>query len=192
MATANTPSVKASMRARGYMVVPLSHLWSLGPPAVDRAGDPAYDSRVVCIVTRAMLLNAKPGVVLAAVALAAAAILAALPARFASIAARENAPEVARALYAVNQSAADRGTISVYVIDRGHSLIKVIRTVANVNDVKGVAASAATGKLYVAYRTSSAGMIYCLDLSTDAILWNKAVDPDVDRLSIHPDGRLLY
>jgi 6-phosphogluconolactonase (cycloisomerase 2 family) len=124
--------------------------------------------------------------------LAAAAILAALSARFASIAARENAPEVARALYAVNQSVADRGTISVYDIDRGHSLIKVIRTVANVNDVKGVAASAATGKLYVAYRTSSAGMIYCLDLSTDAILWNKAVDPDVDRLSIHPDGRLLY
>jgi 6-phosphogluconolactonase (cycloisomerase 2 family) len=140
-----------------------------------------------------MLLNAKPGVVLAAVALAAAAILgAALPARFASLAAGENATEVARALYAVNQSAADRGSISVYDIDRGHSLIKVIRTVANVNDVKGVAASAATGKLYVAYRTSSAGMIYCLDLYTDAILWNKAIDPDVDRLSIHPDGRLLY
>ena len=63
---------------------------------------------------------------------------------------------------------------------------------ANVNDVKGVAASAATGKLYVAYRTLSAGMIYCLDLRTDAVLWNKAIDPDVDRLSINPDGRLLY
>src|SRR5437016_13326366 len=111
--------ISASMRARGYMVPP-SHLWSLRLPAVDRAGAPAYDSRVVSIVTRAMLLNAKPGVVLAAVALAAAAILGvALPARFASLAARENAIEVARALYAVNQSFADRGSISVYDIDRG-------------------------------------------------------------------------
>jgi hypothetical protein len=35
-------------------------------------------------------------------------------------------------------------------------------------------------------------MIYCVDLHTDRILWNKAIDPDVDRLSINPDGRLLY
>ena len=97
-----------------------------------------------------------------------------------------------RTLYAVNQASVTRGSISVYDIDRGHSLIKVIRTVANVADVKGVAASATTGKLYVAYRTSSAGMIYCLNVYTDAILWNKAIDPDVDRLSINPDGRLLY
>jgi 6-phosphogluconolactonase (cycloisomerase 2 family) len=103
-----------------------------------------------------------------------------------------NGAAALRTFYAVNQASATRGSISVYAIDRGHSLIKVIRTVANVNNVKGVAASAATGKLYVAYRTSSAGMIYCLDLHTDAVLWNKAIDPDVDRLSINPDGHLLY
>ena len=35
-------------------------------------------------------------------------------------------------------------------------------------------------------------MIYCLDVYADAVLWNRAIDPDVDRLSIGPDGRLLY
>jgi hypothetical protein len=98
-----------------------------------------------------------------------------------------------RTLYAVNQSSADRGSISVYDIDRGHGLLKTIPTVSNVDDVKGVAVSAVTGKLYVAYRTSSGvGMIYCLSVYEDAVLWNKVIDPDVDRLSIHPNGRLLY
>lgn len=98
-----------------------------------------------------------------------------------------------RALYAVNQSSANRGSISVYDIDRGHRLVRSLETVPNVGDVRGVAASAATGKLYVAYRTRSGiGMVYCLDLHSDAVLWNRAIDPDVDRLSIRPDGRLLY
>lgn len=98
-----------------------------------------------------------------------------------------------RYLYAVNQSSADRGSISVYDVDAGHRLVKVIRTVASVDDVKGVAAGMATGKLYVAYRTrAGAGMIYCVSVYTDAVLWNRVIEPDVDRLSINPDGRLLY
>lgn len=104
-----------------------------------------------------------------------------------------NAASVARALYAVNQSSANRGSISVYDIDGGHALVRVIPTVPNVDDVKGVAANASTGKLYVAYRSrSGVGMIYCLNVYADAVVWNKAIDPDVDRLSISPDGRLLY
>ena len=104
-----------------------------------------------------------------------------------------NVASTSRNLYAVNQSSANRGSISVYDIDRGHGLVKTTQTVANVDDVKGVAVSAATGKLYVAYRTrSGVGMIYCLDVYADAVLWNRKIDPDVDRLSIHPDGRLLY
>src|SRR6516164_7950822 len=47
------------------------------------------------------------------------------------------------------QSSAARGSISVYDIDRGHSLLKTIPTVSGVDDVKGVAVSAATGRLYV-------------------------------------------
>jgi hypothetical protein len=98
-----------------------------------------------------------------------------------------------RALYAVNQGSAIRGSISVYDIDSGHRLVKTISTVPNVDDVKGVVVSTAKGKLYVAYRTrSGVGMIYCLSVYDDAVLWNRIIDPDVDRLSIHPNGRLLY
>jgi len=76
-----------------------------------------------------------------------------------------------RTLYAVNQSATTRGSISVYDINHEHTLLKTIPTVPNVDDVKGVAVSAATGKLYVAYRTrSGAGMIYCLNIYEDAVL----------------------
>ena len=106
---------------------------------------------------------------------------------------KANASSTSRMLYAVNQSSATRGSVSVYDIDRGHSFVKTIPTVSNVDDVKGVAVSAATGKLYVTYRTRlGVGMIYCLDVYGDTILWNRAIDPDVDRLSIHPNGRLLY
>jgi hypothetical protein len=102
-------------------------------------------------------------------------------------------PRTGRFLYAVNQSAATRGSISVYDINTGHHLVKTIETVRDVDDVKGIVASAATGRLCVAYRTRlGVGMIYCLDVYDDAVLWNRAIDPDVDRLAIHPNGQLLY
>jgi len=102
-------------------------------------------------------------------------------------------PRTGRFLYAVNQAAATRGSMSVYDIGAGHRLVRTIETVRDADDVKGVAASAATGRLYVAYRTrSGVGMIYCLNVYDDKVLWNRAIDPDIDRLSIHPDGQLLY
>jgi DNA-binding beta-propeller fold protein YncE len=98
-----------------------------------------------------------------------------------------------RSLYAVNEAPNDRGSISVYDIDAGHHLIKTIQTVPSVGDVRGVAVSAVTGRLYVAYRDlSGTGMIYCLNIYDDTILWSRAVSPGVDRLAINPDGRLLY
>jgi len=98
-----------------------------------------------------------------------------------------------RTLYAVNQASAMRGSVSVYDIDHGHRIVKTISTVPNVDDVKGVAVSATTGKLYVAYRTrSGVGMIYCFSVYKDVVLWNRVIKPDVDRLSVHPNGRLLY
>jgi hypothetical protein len=70
-----------------------------------------------------------------------------------------------RHLYAVNESAPDRGSISIYDIDADHRLLKTIRTVSNVDDVRGVTGSAVTGKLYVGYRdTSGSGMLYCLEI----------------------------
>jgi 6-phosphogluconolactonase (cycloisomerase 2 family) len=96
-------------------------------------------------------------------------------------------------LYAVNESANVRGSISVYDIDAGHRLIKTIQTVPGVNDVRGVAANAVTGKLYVAYMdVSGTGMVYCLNIYNDTILWNRPISPGVDRLAIDPDGQLLY
>jgi hypothetical protein len=97
-----------------------------------------------------------------------------------------------RFLYAVNQAAAERGSISVYDISAGHSLVKKISTVVDVDDVKGVVANK-DGRLYVAYRThTGVGMIFCLNVYDDTVLWNRAIDPDVDRLAIDPTGRLLY
>jgi 6-phosphogluconolactonase (cycloisomerase 2 family) len=98
-----------------------------------------------------------------------------------------------RSLYAVNESPNDRGTVSVYDIDAGHRLVKTIETVSHVADVRGVAASAATGKLYVAYRDDAGtGKIYCLNIYNDEIVWDKVISPGVDRLAIKPDGELLY
>jgi DNA-binding beta-propeller fold protein YncE len=105
----------------------------------------------------------------------------------------EDTSSASRYLYAVNQSSNNRGSISVYDIEAEHHLTKRIQTVPSVGDVRGVAASAVTGKLYVAYRNDSgAGMIYCLNLYTDTVLWNRAINPGVDRLAINPDGQLLY
>ena len=96
-------------------------------------------------------------------------------------------------LYAVDQSADLRGAISVYDIAAEHRLIKTIHTVPGVGDVRGVAASAVTGKLYVAYMdVSGAGMVYCLNIYNDTILWNRPISPGVDRLAINSDGQLLY
>jgi len=98
-----------------------------------------------------------------------------------------------RSLFAVNESSKDRGSISVYDIDAGHRLIKNVQTVPGVGDVRGVAVSVAAGRVYVAYRDfSGTGMVYCLNIYSDAILWNRAVSPGVDRLAINPDGQLLY
>jgi WD40 repeat protein len=98
-----------------------------------------------------------------------------------------------RNLYAVNQSSTNRGSISVYDIDAGHRLIKTIRTLSDVGDVRGVAVSAVTSKLYVAYRDNAgAGMIYCLNVNNEVILWNRTVNPGVDRPAINPNGELIY
>ena len=55
-------------------------------------------------------------------------------------------------------------------------------------NVKGIAAHAASGRLYV----STIKRIAAFDLSTDKLIWNREYEGGCDRLAISPDGKLLY
>lgn len=83
--------------------------------------------------------------------------------------------------------------VLVYDIDAGHKLVRRIPSAGlapggQPSNVKGICASAATGRLYV----STIHTLQCYDLLTDRILWEKTYEAGCDRLSITPDGRTLY
>jgi hypothetical protein len=83
--------------------------------------------------------------------------------------------------------------VLVYDIDRDYAFVKRIPTWApaaggEVENVKGVAASAATGRLWITTITR----LLCIDLATDRIQWDVAPAGGCDRLSASPDGRTLY
>lgn len=82
--------------------------------------------------------------------------------------------------------------ILVFDIDHGHKLVRRISTPASRKDkpdnIKGVCASAITGKLYFTTRSR----LYCLDLKSDKTLWDKELPNGTDRMSITPDGKTLY
>lgn len=82
----------------------------------------------------------------------------------------------------------------VYDIDHGHTFLKRIKTsgidprTGKPENVKGVCASARNGRIYV----STIRTLTCIDLRTEAILWEKALEGGCDRMSIAPDGSNLY
>ena len=81
----------------------------------------------------------------------------------------------------------------VYDIDRDYAFVKRIPTWASapgaeVENVKGVAASAATGRLWI----TTISRLLCIDLATDKVAWDVAPAGGCDRLSVSPDGRTLY
>ncbi len=81
----------------------------------------------------------------------------------------------------------------VYDIDHGHRLIKRIPTAGLdakgvPNNVKGICACAATGCVYI----STIQQLMCLDLATEKLLWQRTYEGGCDRMSITPDGRLIY
>jgi DNA-binding beta-propeller fold protein YncE len=82
--------------------------------------------------------------------------------------------------------------ILVFDADRDYAFVKRIDTPASRRDkpenVKGLCAGAATGKLYFSTLTR----LYCLDLRTDKTLWEKALPGGCDRMSLTPDGKRLY
>jgi DNA-binding beta-propeller fold protein YncE len=81
--------------------------------------------------------------------------------------------------------------ILVFDRDAGHKFVRRIVTPASQQakpeNIKGICACAATGKLYFTTLTR----LYCLDLRTDQPLWEKALPGGCDRLAITPDGKWL-
>jgi DNA-binding beta-propeller fold protein YncE len=83
--------------------------------------------------------------------------------------------------------------ILVYDIGKGHRFVKRIPTWtvapgAAPENVKGIAASARTGKIYV----STIKRVACIDLVSEKMVWDKSFDGGCDRLAISPDGLVLY
>jgi hypothetical protein len=85
--------------------------------------------------------------------------------------------------------------ILVFDIDHGHRFVRRIalnghgvdRT-GKVLNVKGICASAKSGRLYV----STLEQLMSVDLRTDRVLWEKPFDLGCDRMSISPDGKVIY
>jgi DNA-binding beta-propeller fold protein YncE len=82
--------------------------------------------------------------------------------------------------------------IVVFDMDQAYRFVKRIETPASQEakpeNIKGVCANAATQRFYFTTLTK----LYCLDLHTDKTLWVRALPGGCDRLSITPDGKLLY
>ena len=81
----------------------------------------------------------------------------------------------------------------VFDIDHGHKYLKRIPT-AGLNpdgkpdNVKGVCASAATGRIYV----GTTKTLTSIDLVSEKILWERSYEGGCDRMAIAPDGRTIY
>ena len=83
--------------------------------------------------------------------------------------------------------------ILVFDIDADYKFIRRIPTWdvpagQTAENVKGIAASAKTGKLYV----STIRRVACFDLITEKKVWEKTYEGGADRLAISPDGKILY
>jgi DNA-binding beta-propeller fold protein YncE len=83
--------------------------------------------------------------------------------------------------------------IVVFDIASGYKFVRRIPTWevapgAAPENVKGVAASASTGRIFV----TTIKRIACWDLRTDQKLWENAPPGGCDRMALSPDGRTLY
>jgi DNA-binding beta-propeller fold protein YncE len=82
--------------------------------------------------------------------------------------------------------------VLVFDIDHGHKFVKRIETPhsrdKSPDNMKGVCASAVTGRLYF----TTPKKLYCLDLVTEKTLWEKSLPQGCDRMSMTPDGKVLY
>jgi DNA-binding beta-propeller fold protein YncE len=83
--------------------------------------------------------------------------------------------------------------ILVYDIASGYRFVKRIPTFEVAGgqapeNVKGIAASAKTGLVYL----STPQRLAAFDLTTERMVWNRTYDGGCDRMALSPDGRVLY
>jgi DNA-binding beta-propeller fold protein YncE len=82
--------------------------------------------------------------------------------------------------------------ILVFDIDSGHKFVKRIETPASreekPDNIKGVCACAGTQRLYF----TTTKKLYCVDLGSERTLWEKSPPNGTDRMSITPDGKIIY
>jgi YVTN family beta-propeller protein len=83
--------------------------------------------------------------------------------------------------------------ILVFDIDNGYKFVRRIPTWdvpegKEPENVKGIAASAKTGKVYV----TSLNRMAAIDAVSGKRLWDKTYEGGCDRLAISPDGKILY
>jgi DNA-binding beta-propeller fold protein YncE len=117
-----------------------------------------------------------------------------------SAAATEPAVNQQRLLYVASPGVRDNlewggHGVLVFDINDGHRFLKRIPLkghgidkAGKVLNVKGICANAKTGRLYV----STLQQLVSIDLRTDKVLWEKSFDLGCDRMSISPDGKLIY
>jgi hypothetical protein len=91
--------------------------------------------------------------------------------------------------------------IEVYDADNGYAWVKNIPLPSGIYNVRGVAASVPTNKLYITYFLSpingyQRGGLLCLDLTTNKVLFRRdyaeAEVGSPDRFDITPDGKTIY
>lgn len=82
--------------------------------------------------------------------------------------------------------------ILVFDVAENHKFVRRIETPASRREqpenIKGVCASAAAGRLYFSTPTR----LFAIDLIAEQPLWEKELPQGCDRMSITPDGRCLY
>ncbi len=83
--------------------------------------------------------------------------------------------------------------VVVFDIDQDHKFVKRIpmkgfAATGLPENVKGIAASAMTKRLYV----STLSYLMAIDLSTDSLLWTKSYNLGCDRMALSPDGKTIY
>jgi DNA-binding beta-propeller fold protein YncE len=84
--------------------------------------------------------------------------------------------------------------VLVFDIDDNHKFVKRLPA-AGLNQqtglplsLKGIVASAVTNRIYV----TSMETMFCIDLLTDKLLWEKRYEGGCDRMAISPDGKIIY